>query len=119
MTNELFEAILNEKSLSQSEKTDKWHNGTRDFNIGAASPEKLRTNLDICQAKGYEGEAAMIKGELNKRGASEDGKRMDEGVGGYEDYDACCYQAKAIIKNMYERYGEKMTKMAFEKVLDL
>lgn len=68
MDNTMFESIFKESELSPSEKMDKWHDGSRRFNLSAASAEKLRNNLDICKEKGYDAEIEKIKAELKKRG---------------------------------------------------
>lgn len=60
-----------EENLSQSEKMDLWHEGKRDQNIKACSADKLRKNLAICKAKGYDGEAAAIEAEIKSRGLKE------------------------------------------------
>lgn len=80
MNKGIFESIYNlaesnrisEDKLSQEEKMDMWHNGTRGFNIEAASTSKLRKNLKICKAKGYKSEAAKIRNEIKKRGLKVD-----------------------------------------------
>jgi len=80
MNKNVFESIYNlaeanrisEDKLSQEEKMDMWHNGTRGFNIEAASTSKLRKNLKICKSKGYKAEAAKIRNEIKKRGLKVD-----------------------------------------------
>lgn len=68
-----FESVFQEASeLSQEEKMEMWHNGTRGFNISAASTSKLRTNLKICRAKKFTAEASQIETELRKRGLKVD-----------------------------------------------
>lgn len=76
MNKNIFEHIYNnavdkriyEEKLTQEDKMDMWHNGTRGFNIEAASTSKLRKNLKICKAKGYKAEASKIRAEIKKRG---------------------------------------------------
>lgn len=51
-----------------SEKMKKWHEGSRKFNIGAASIEKLEINYHVCKREGYDQEANIIYKELQKRG---------------------------------------------------
>lgn len=51
-----------------SEKMRKWHEGSRKFNIGAASIEKLEINYHVCKREGYDQEANIIYKELQKRG---------------------------------------------------
>lgn len=80
MNKNIFENIYNnavdkriyEEKLTQEDKMDMWHNGTRGFNIEAASTSKLRKNLKICKAKGYKSEAAKIRNEIKKRGLKVD-----------------------------------------------
>lgn len=64
-----FEKIFQEaEKLTQAEKMDAWHDGTRGFNLKAASTDKLRANLDICKEKEYDAEVEKIKAELESRG---------------------------------------------------
>lgn len=80
MNKDIFESIYNraesnrisEDKLTQEEKMDMWHDGTRGFNIEAASTSKLRKNLKICKAKGYKAEATKIRNEIKKRGLKAD-----------------------------------------------
>ena len=50
------------------EKMKQWHEGTRKFNIGAASIEKLEINYHTCKSEGYTKEMEIIYKELQKRG---------------------------------------------------
>jgi hypothetical protein len=63
-----FDKIFQESEMTQEEKMDAWHNGTRGFNIKAASTSKLRGNLAICKKKKYKSEVAAIEAELKSRG---------------------------------------------------
>ena len=63
-----FDKIFQESEMTQEEKMDAWHNGTRGFNIKAASTSKLRGNLAICKKKKYKSEIAAIEAELKSRG---------------------------------------------------
>lgn len=63
-----FNKIFQESAeLTPEEKMDAWHNGSRGFNIKAASAGKLRSNLKICKDKGYDSEVAQIRAELKSR----------------------------------------------------
>lgn len=63
-----FDKIFRESAdLTPEEKMDAWHNGSRGFNIKAASAGKLRSNLKICKDKGYDSEADQIRAELKSR----------------------------------------------------
>ena len=63
-----FDKVFQESSdLTPEEKMDAWHNGSRGFNIKAASAGKLRSNLKICKDKGYDSEADQIRAELKSR----------------------------------------------------
>ena len=63
-----FNKVFQESAdLTPEEKMDAWHNGSRGFNIKAASAGKLRSNLKICKDKGYDSEAAQIRAELKSR----------------------------------------------------
>lgn len=68
---EVNESLNEEKELSQSEKMDLWHEGKREQNLKACGADKLRKNLAICKAKGYDGEAAAIEAEIKSRGLKE------------------------------------------------
>lgn len=68
---DLNESLNEEKELSQSEKMDLWHEGKRDQNLKACGADKLRKNLTICKAKGYDAEAAAIEAEIKSRGLKE------------------------------------------------
>ena len=50
---------------------DLWHEGKRDQNLKACGADKLRKNLAICKAKGYDAEAAAIEAEIKSRGLKE------------------------------------------------
>ena len=63
--------INEEEQLSQSEKMDLWHEGKRDQNLKACGADKLRKNLAICKAKGYDAEVAAIEAEIKSRGLKE------------------------------------------------
>lgn len=63
-----FENIFQESEMTQEEKMDAWHNGSRGFNIKAASTSKLRANLAICKRKKYKSEVAAIEAEIKSRG---------------------------------------------------
>lgn len=63
-----FNEIFQESEMTQEEKMEAWHKGTRGFNIKAASTSKLRTNLVICKKKKYKSEVAAIEAELKSRG---------------------------------------------------
>ena len=63
-----FDKIFQESEMTQEEKMDAWHNGTRGFNIKAASTSKLRGNLAICKKKKYKSEVSAIEAELKSRG---------------------------------------------------
>lgn len=63
-----FNKVFQESAdLTPEEKMDAWHNGSRGFNIKAASAGKLRSNLKICKDKGYDSEVAQIRAELKSR----------------------------------------------------
>ena len=78
-----FDKIFQESEMTQEEKMDAWHNGTRGFNIKAASTSKLRGNLAICKKKKYKSEVSAIEAELKSRGSkvSESRKRINEWEG--------------------------------------
>ena len=61
--------ILNESTLNYSEqlrKMQQLNNGTRGFNVGAASREKIRYNYSICVEEGLTEAKAFIENELKK-----------------------------------------------------
>ncbi|MBR4590337.1 MAG: hypothetical protein IKO36_06750 [Bacteroidaceae bacterium] len=51
-----------------AEKMKKWHEGTRNQNVGAMGDGKLKLSYKVCVDKGFEKEAAILKAEANKRG---------------------------------------------------
>ena len=62
---------LNEASLNYSEQKAKMQAceyGTRGFNAGAASDEKLRYNRQVCQNEGYKKALKIVEDEMIRRG---------------------------------------------------
>lgn len=51
-----------------AEKMQKWHDGTRKQNVGAMGDGKLKLSYQVCNDKGFEKEAAILKAEANRRG---------------------------------------------------
>lgn len=56
------------KSLTDQEKMDAWHNGTRGLNISACKNEKILRYYKICCDSNYITEQSILLKEINLRG---------------------------------------------------
>lgn len=60
--------ITEASTLTPEQKVEQWHNGKRKENLKACGGQKLHTYFDICIIRKYFAEAALILGELERRG---------------------------------------------------
>jgi hypothetical protein len=55
------------KKLTEQEKMDAWHNGTRRINVGLCSDQKLLEYFKICNESGYFLQSVKLRKEIHNR----------------------------------------------------